>query len=38
LINGVRWWNLLGELRIQLSAYTTPQDKYSTTLLEELTS
>jgi hypothetical protein len=38
LINGVRWWNLLGEFGIQLSAYTTPQDKYSNTLLEELTS
>jgi hypothetical protein len=38
LINGVGWWNLLRELRIQLSAYTILQDKYSTTLLEELTS
>jgi hypothetical protein len=38
LINGVGWWNLLRELRIQASAYTILQDKYSTTLLEELTS
>jgi ABC-type nickel/cobalt efflux system permease component RcnA len=38
LINRVGWWNLLRELRIQLSAYTTPQDKYSITILEELTS
>jgi hypothetical protein len=35
LFNGVGWWNLLRELRIQLSVI---QDKYSTTLLEELTS
>jgi ABC-type nickel/cobalt efflux system permease component RcnA len=38
LINGVGWWNLLRELRIQLSIYTIHQDKYSTTLLEEPTS
>jgi hypothetical protein len=38
LVNGVRWWNFLRELRIQLSAYTILQDKYSTALLEELTS
>jgi hypothetical protein len=30
--------NLLQALGIQLSAYTTLQDKYSTTLLEEFTS
>jgi hypothetical protein len=38
LVNGVGWWNLLRGPRIQLSAYTILQDKYSTTLLEELTS
>jgi hypothetical protein len=38
LINGVGWWKLLRELIIQLSTYTILQDKYSTTLLEELTS
>jgi hypothetical protein len=38
LINGVREWKLLRELKIQASAYTILQDKYSTTLLEELTS
>jgi hypothetical protein len=38
LVNGVGWWNLLREPRIQLSTYTILQDKYSTTLLEELTS
>jgi hypothetical protein len=38
LVNGVGWWNLLREPRIQLSAYTILHDKYSTTLLEELTS
>jgi hypothetical protein len=37
LINRVRGWNILRELRIQASAYTILQDKYSTTLLEELT-
>jgi hypothetical protein len=30
--------NLLQALRILLSAYTTLQDKYSTTVLEEFTS
>jgi hypothetical protein len=38
LINRVRGWKLLRELRIQASAYTILQDKYSATLLEELTS
>jgi hypothetical protein len=38
LINGVRGWNHLRELKIQASSYTILQDKYSTTLLEELTS
>jgi hypothetical protein len=38
LVNGVGWWNLLRGPRIQLSAYTILHDKYSTTLLEELTS
>jgi hypothetical protein len=38
LLNGVGWWNLLQEPRIQLSAYTILQDKHSTTLLEEPTS
>jgi hypothetical protein len=38
LDNGVGWWNLLQEPRIQFSAYTVLQDKYSTTLLEEHTS
>jgi hypothetical protein len=36
MINRVGRWNLLRQLRIQLSAYTILQ--YSTTLLEELTS
>jgi hypothetical protein len=38
LINRARRWNLLRELKIQASAYTVLQDKYSTTLLEDLTS
>jgi hypothetical protein len=38
LINGFRRWNLQRELRIQASAYKILQEKYSTTLLEELTS
>jgi hypothetical protein len=38
LIYGVRRRNLLQALGIQLSAYTTLQDKYSTTLLKEFTS
>jgi hypothetical protein len=38
LVYGVGRRNLLQALRIQLSAYTILQDKYSTTLLEEFTS
>jgi hypothetical protein len=38
LVYGVGRRNLLQALGIQLSAYTTLQDKYSTTLLEEFTS
>jgi hypothetical protein len=38
LVYWVGWRNLLQALRIQLSAYTTLQDKFSTTLLEEITS
>jgi hypothetical protein len=38
LINGVKGWNLLRELRTQAPTYTILQDKYSTILLEELTS
>jgi hypothetical protein len=38
LVNRVEWWNLLRGPRIQLSTYAILQDKYSTTLLEELTS
>jgi hypothetical protein len=38
LVYGVRRRNLLEALEILLSAYTTLQEKYSTTLLEEFTS
>jgi hypothetical protein len=38
LIYGVGRWNLLQALGIQWSTYTTLQDKYLTTLLEEFTS
>jgi hypothetical protein len=38
LINGVRGWNLVRGLRVQASTYTILHDKYSATLLEELTS
>jgi hypothetical protein len=38
LVYGVGRQNLLQALGILLSAYTTLQDKYSTTLLEEFTS
>jgi hypothetical protein len=38
LVYRVGRWNLLQALGILLSAYTTLQDKYSTTLLEEFTS
>jgi hypothetical protein len=38
LVYGVRRWNLLQALETLLPAYTTLQDKYSTTLLEEFTS
>jgi hypothetical protein len=38
LIHRVGRRNLLQALGIQLSAYTTLQDKYSTTLLKEFTS
>jgi hypothetical protein len=38
LVYGVGRRNLLQALEILLSAYTTLQDKYSTTLLEEFTS
>jgi hypothetical protein len=38
LVYGVRRWNLLQALGIQLSAFTTLQDKYPTTLLEKFTS
>jgi hypothetical protein len=38
LVYGVGRRNLLQALGIQLSAYTTLQDKFSTTLLEEITS
>jgi hypothetical protein len=38
LVYGIGRRNLLQALGIQLSAYTTLQDKYSTTLLKEITS
>jgi hypothetical protein len=38
LVYGVGRRNLLQALEIQLSAYTTLQDKYLTTLLKEFTS
>jgi hypothetical protein len=38
LVYGVRRWNFLQALGIQLLAYTILQDKYSTSLLEEFTS